>query len=162
MVLHSSETVLVAVTSMKSLDVVSEYAIRLANGTGKRKLLFILVVHEESASASNRKLEQQKLSDIQKAGKEADIEVQFKTVQGKFSDQVAECLNSLDCPLLVVGEGDDQARRLKELKEIETILFNNPAWHHRNSHHFLMVSERRKDSMLVKFNQHNRNKQGGE
>ena len=154
--IHSSETMLIAATVLKSLDVVCEYAIPLAKRTGKIAVLFVLLVLEEGTVTPDQDVIEKRLLAIRERGVAANVEIKYRTVQGRFSDKVAECLYNLDCPLLVVGDGDNRSKRLKELKEIEHILISNKSWHHQKSHHFLIVSERRKDPVFEVFNQKNR------
>ena len=155
--IHSSETMLIAATVLKSLDVVCEYAIPLAKRTGKNAVLHVLLVLEEGADIPDQDEIDRRLLAIRERGVEADVEIEYSSVRGRFSDKVAECLYNLDCPLLVVGDGNNRNKRLKDLKEIEHILIYNKSWHHQKSHHFLIVSERRKDPVLEVFNQKNRN-----
>lgn len=139
---HSSEMILVAVTVARSLEMISEYAISLARRIGAKTSIVILLVSEPGKEKMDEMQESQKLRRIQeKAGRDR-IDVQYRLVFGFFPDVVAEYLYRLDCPLLVVGEGDNREKRFLELKKIESLLESNKNWHHRKNHHFLVISER--------------------
>lgn len=157
----SSNKMLVAVTVFKALDVVCDYAIRLAKRSGKQTMLFILLIYETGSDEHDRDREINKLENIREIGKTAHIEIDYEIVEGHFPKKVAEYLYKLDCPLLVAGDSCNRTKRLRELKEIEALLISDHSWHHRNSHHFLMVSEREQeqDSVLVYLNRDGQKKE---
>ena len=136
--------ILAAANNPACLDSVGLYTIMLAQRIGMIAcLLFVRNEQKEGEGedASDREF-QEKIRLIQEAGVDANVRVDYLITTGAFAEEVAKYLKIFDSPILIVGEGDCQTIRRKELRMVEEILMKKEKHHRNGSHHFLIVSGR--------------------